>query len=77
MGIPQSVEIYLVPPRAELNYATIVLLLCYFYRGFAARAMASGRSSDMDHGGSFFCSFGSVARDIFRPFIRHYMGEVV
>ena len=46
-----SVEIYLVPPRAELNYATIVLLLCYFYRDFAARAMASGRSSDMDQAG--------------------------
>ena len=42
------VEIYLVPLNAELNYATIVLLLCYFYRAFAARAMASGRSSDMD-----------------------------
>ena len=40
-----SVKIYFVPPRAELNYATIVLLLCYFYRGFAARAMASGRST--------------------------------
>ena len=37
-----SVEIYLVPPRAELNYTTIILLLCYFYRDFAARAMASG-----------------------------------
>ena len=46
-----SVEIYLVPPRAELHYATIVLLWCYFYRDFAARAMASGRSSDMDQAG--------------------------
>ena len=45
------VEIYLVPLNAELNYATIVLLLCYFYRAFAARAMASGRSFDMDQAG--------------------------
>ena len=45
------VEIYLVPLNEELNYATIVLLLCYFYRAFAARAMASGRSSDMDQAG--------------------------
>ena len=46
------VEIYLVPLNAELNYATIVLLLCYFYRAFVASAMASGRSSDMDQVGS-------------------------
>ena len=45
------VEIYLVPLNAELNYVTIVLLLCYFYRAFAARAMASGKSSDMDQAG--------------------------
>ena len=45
------VEIYLVPLNAELNYAKIVLLLCYFHRAFAARAMASGRSSDMDQAG--------------------------
>ena len=42
------VKIYLVPLNAELNYATIVLPLCYFYRAFAASAMVSGRSSDMD-----------------------------
>ena len=45
------VEIYLAPLNTELNYATIVLLLCYFYRALAARAMASGRSSDMDQAG--------------------------
>ena len=45
------VEIYLVPLNAKLNYATIVLLLCYFYRAFVASAMASGRSSDMDQVG--------------------------
>ena len=46
-----SVEIYLVPLNAELNYATIVLLLCHFYRAFAACAMASSRSSVMDQAG--------------------------
>ena len=46
-----SVEIYLVPLNAELNYATILLLLCYFYRAFAAYTMASGRSSVMDQAG--------------------------
>ena len=45
------VEIYLVPMNAELNFAKIVLLVCYFYRAFAACAMASGRSSDMDQVG--------------------------
>ena len=36
--------IYLVP----LNFAKIMLIFLYFYRVFAARAMASGRSPDMD-----------------------------
>ena len=34
-----------------MNFAKIVLIFCYFYRAFAAGAMASGRSYDMDQAG--------------------------
>ena len=34
--------IYLIPLNTKLNFAKIVLIFCYFYRAFAARAMASG-----------------------------------
>ena len=34
-----------------LNFLRIALIFCYFYRVFAARAMASGRSPDMDQAG--------------------------
>ena len=40
-----------IPLNAKLNFAKIVLIFCYFYRSFAARAMASGRSPDMDQAG--------------------------
>ena len=73
------VEIYFVPLNAELNYATIVLLLCYFYRAFTTRAMASGRSSDMDQAGPSYAPSDPpvLAGDIFGPSVRHYIGKIV
>ena len=34
-----------------LDFVKIVLIFCHFYRIFAARFMASGRSPDMDQAG--------------------------
>ena len=72
-----SVEIYLDPSRAELNYTTIVLLLCYFYRDFVARAMASGRSSDMDQVGPSSAPSDPLPGTFFGLFVRHYIGKIV
>ena len=76
--------IYLIPLNAKLNFAKIVLIFCYFYRTFAARAMASGRSSDMDQVGpsyapldplpGTFCLGGSLeGRSVVDWFVRLIM----
>ena len=70
-GWSARVDIYLLLLRE------IVLIFCSFYRAFVARAVASGRSPDMDQAGPSYAPSAPFAGDIIRPFIRHYIREVV
>ena len=82
MGIPQNhhlgtvvwivrLRIYLIPLNTKLNFAKIVLIFCYFYTAFEARAMASSRSPDMDQTGPSYAPSDPL------PFFRHYSEKLL